>query len=276
MVPQMYELLVSQTVKFHRLRDKSPRSELTLGAGPFTCIATASIERRCAPRLLNLFRPKLTMEAYSKRELMRIAMLLAWQKGRMRLETATAEALVDFPEANPHKIQSVIDHLSLGGQGKVRQEDLAESLYALGFWDRRGDPTSRRDKTAEPSNESADLSKLSGRQFEQQVFSLLQMMGFRATLTKATGDGGIDIEAELSQPITGGRFLFQCKRLTADVGAPQVRDFYGAVSADPGAVKGVFITTAGFTPQARSFGAKVGLELVDGAGLLELLKKHRG
>jgi restriction system protein len=46
------------------------------------------------------------------------------------------------------------------------------------------------------------------------------------------------------------------------VGAPTVRDFYGAVTADR-AVKGIFITTSSFTPQAREFAEKAGVELID-------------
>src|SRR5947209_116212 len=62
-------------------------------------------------------------------------------------------------------------------------------------------------------------------------------------MTRATGDGGIDIVAHLDKPIVGGRYLIQCKRFTGPVGAPIVREFYGAVQADRRAVKGILITT---------------------------------
>ena len=94
-------------------------------------------------------------------------------------------------------------------------------------------------------------------------------------MTKTTGDGGIDIVAVLDKAIVGGRYLFQCKRYSADnpVGAAMVRDFYGAVTADR-ATKGIFITTSDFTPQAREFGEKVGLELIDLARLQALLAEN--
>jgi restriction system protein len=41
--------------------------------------------------------------------------------------------------------------------------------------------------------------------------------------------------------------------------------------ADQKAVKGVLITTSGFTPHAREFAAKVGIELIDGTDLENLL-----
>jgi restriction system protein len=112
--------------------------------------------------------------------------------------------------------------------------------------------------------------ELSGQQFEQLITKLLAQMGFQTELTKVSGDGGIDIIALLNKPIVGGRYLFQCKRFAPDnlVGAPTIRDFYGAVTADR-AVKGIFITTSDFTAQAREFAERAGLELIN---LIQLKK----
>lgn len=90
-------------------------------------------------------------------------------------------------------------------------------------------------------------------------------------MTRATGDGGIDIVAHLDKPIVGGRYLIQCKRFTGPVGAPIVREFYGAVQADRMAVKGILITTSGFTDQAREFAENLPIELVDRSRLDILL-----
>ncbi len=49
-------------------------------------------------------------------------------------------------------------------------------------------------------------------EFERFITGLPHQMGFEAQTTRASGDGGIDIEAELDSPIVGGRYLFQCKR----------------------------------------------------------------
>jgi restriction system protein len=57
------------------------------------------------------------------------------------------------------------------------------------------------------------------------------------------------------------------------VGSPTIRDFYEAVTADR-ATKGIFITTSDFTAQAREFGQKVGLELIDGKQLQRLMKEY--
>jgi len=105
---------------------------------------------------------------------------------------------------------------------------------------------------------------------------LLGVMGFRTQITKASGDGGVDIVAFLDKPIIGGRYLLQCKRLASDslVGAPTIREFYGAVTADRKASKGILITTSGFTMQAKEFAGEVGIELIDGQQLGILLAEY--
>jgi restriction system protein len=115
--------------------------------------------------------------------------------------------------------------------------------------------------------------RLSGIEFEQLAVTLLRNLGFTAEMTKATGDGGIDIEAVLDRPLVGGRYLIQCKRFAPDtlVGSPTVREFYGALVADRRAVKGILITTSSFSAQAREFAANLPIELIDGHALVNLL-----
>jgi len=122
-----------------------------------------------------------------------------------------------------------------------------------------------------------DLQRLSGVDFEHVIGRLLHRMGLRAEVTKATGDGGIDIIATLDRPIIGGRYLIQCKRLALDspVGAAIVREFYGALTADRRAAKGILVTTSGFTAQAREFARNLPIELVDGEQLAKLLAQYQ-
>jgi restriction system protein len=121
-----------------------------------------------------------------------------------------------------------------------------------------------------------NLMELSGAEFEVRITNLLERMGFRTELTRVTGDGGIDIVAVLDRPIVGGRYLVQCKRFAdgSPVGAPMVREFYGAFVADRSAIKGLFITTSAFTVQAREFTQTLPIELIDGARLSALLKEY--
>lgn len=68
----------------------------------------------------------------------------------------------------------------------------------------------------------------------------------------------------------------QCKRYAPDcsVGAPTVREFYGALRADTKATKGVLITTSTFTTQAVEFADSNGIELLDRVQLQKLLAEH--
>ncbi len=120
------------------------------------------------------------------------------------------------------------------------------------------------------------LDSLSGIEFEKLITVLLERMGFRTEMTKASGDGGIDVVATLDQPLTGGRCLIQCKRYAPDspVGAATVREFYGALTADRRAVKGILITTSGFTAQALDFAEGLPIEVIGRDQLQRLLEQH--
>jgi HJR/Mrr/RecB family endonuclease len=120
------------------------------------------------------------------------------------------------------------------------------------------------------------LDSLSGIEFEGLITRLLEHMGFRAGMTKASGDGGIDIVATLDQPLIGGRYLIQCKRYAPDspVGAATVREFYGVLTADRRAVKGILVTTSGFTVQSQEFARGLPIELIGRDQLQLLLEQH--
>jgi len=147
----------------------------------------------------------------------------------------------------------------------ITEEDTLQAFAAFGI------AAHANIDTGDPAN----LERMSGVEFERLITVLLARMEFRPEMTKATGDGGIDIVAVLDKPILGGKYIFQCKRYGPEnlVGAPTVRDFYGAVTAEK-AVKGILITTSDFTPQAREFAERVGLELINLPQLQSLLAQH--
>lgn len=111
--------------------------------------------------------------------------------------------------------------------------------------------------------------------FEAACARLVERFGFNATVTKATGDGGVDIEAYNPQPLLEGKYLIQCKKWEAPVGEPPLRDLYGLV-VSTGANKGILITTSTFTPAAKRFADGKPLELIDGASFARLLKQSVG
>jgi Holliday junction resolvasome RuvABC ATP-dependent DNA helicase subunit len=232
---------------------------------PFTMIATCSKLRDCPSELLDGFSLVLSLEPYSRTELSEIAVRIA-QKIDASLEPGAGELLAGGGNGSPGHLELIMRRLSRTiGHNNITSEDVRTGFQALGI----------RIASLTAVLESTDLQELSGADFEKLVAGLLDRMGFQAETTKTSGDGGIDVIANLNQAIVGGRYLFQCKRYASNnlVGAPMLRDFYGAVTADR-AVKGVFITTSDFTPQAREFGERVGLELIALAKLQELIRTY--
>jgi HJR/Mrr/RecB family endonuclease len=120
---------------------------------------------------------------------------------------------------------------------------------------------------------AVDLNNIDPTQFEHLIRQLLERMGYIATLTKSSHDGGIDVEAVNPQPIVGGKLVVQCKRYAGVIGSPIIRDLYGAC-VDAGASKGILITTSHFSPDAIKFADGKPLELIDRAQLVSLLRAH--
>jgi Holliday junction resolvasome RuvABC ATP-dependent DNA helicase subunit len=233
---------------------------------PFTLIATCPRKVDCPLSLLGEFALTLDLRPYSQEALSLIAERLCASLA-IRMEQGVSDLLARASNGSPGGIEVLLRRLRAVTTGDILTSETVKEAFAVFGIARAIDPA---------PDGSVNLGNLSGVDFEKVIADLLDRIGFRAELTKASGDGGIDIIATLDRTIFGGRYLFQCKRFAHDnlVGAPTLRDFYGAVTADR-AVKGVFITTSGFTVQAREFGERVGLELID-AGKLETLMSEYG
>lgn len=229
---------------------------------PFTGIGIAPRQSAVPPALASLFPIVISLQPYTQEELATLAQALARARG-FSLTPSAAMLVAQVAAASPQKLQSVLRLLPASEGSEVPEEDAANVLAQFGFQVVPG---------GEPTVPT-DLTQLSGTEFERLITTLLGRMGFRTELTQVTGDGGIDIKAFLDRPIVGGRYLVQCKRYGPDslVGAPAIREFYGAFVADRSAVKGLFITTSGFSAQAREFAQNLPIELIDGNQLRALL-----
>lgn len=113
--------------------------------------------------------------------------------------------------------------------------------------------------------------------FEQLVVELLLKMGYGGTRQDAgqvvgkSGDGGID--GIINEDRLGLDVVYiQAKRWEGDVGRPEIQKFVGALAGHK-AKKGVFITTSGYTKEARGYAAQVDskIVLVDGPMLADLM-----
>lgn len=114
--------------------------------------------------------------------------------------------------------------------------------------------------------------------FETIVLDLLHRMGYgasRADLQRVggSGDGGIDGIISLDR-LGLEKVYVQAKRWQSNVGRPELQAFYGALAGQK-AKKGVFITTSGFSSQARDFAKSVeGIVLLDGSRLASLMIEY--
>ena len=128
-----------------------------------------------------------------------------------------------------------------------------------------------------------EVMKIDPYEFERLIIKLLVAMGYgsmlnnRNSVTKKSGDEGID------GVLTADKFGFdsiyiQAKQWKKDsvVGRPEIQKFGGAMMGQ-GASKGLFITTAKFSNEAREFARKnlqCKIVLVDGDALSKLMIEY--
>ncbi len=126
------------------------------------------------------------------------------------------------------------------------------------------------------------LKDVSPQHFERIVVDLLLAMGYgfdrlsAGRTTAYTADGGID--GLVHEDKLGLSTIYvQAKRYTTqNVGRPEVQQFVGALTG-AGASKGVFLTSAGFSSEAKQFAERLQNQkvvLIDGARLAQLMIEH--
>ena len=112
--------------------------------------------------------------------------------------------------------------------------------------------------------------------FEQLVVDLMKAMNYgEGFITKYSGDDGID--GIIHEDQLGFNLIYiQAKRWKPDVtiGKPELQKFAGAMMGPPRVEKGLFITTAKFSPKARDFANAQHIILVDGKRLTELMIEY--
>ncbi len=112
--------------------------------------------------------------------------------------------------------------------------------------------------------------------FERLCQRLLREADFsRTQVTGRSGDGGIDGLGTYRLSLISFQVYFQAKRWRNTVGSKEVRDFRGAMAGR--GEKGLLITTANFTADAKAEASRDGappVDLVDGAELCKLLARY--
>ena len=113
--------------------------------------------------------------------------------------------------------------------------------------------------------------------FERLCQRVLRESGFtKVEVTGRSGDGGIDGAGVLRLNLISFHVRFQCKRYAGSVGAPEIRDFRGAMVGR--ADKGLFITTGRFTKDAEQEAVRDGapaIDLISGTELCDFLRRFK-
>ena len=109
--------------------------------------------------------------------------------------------------------------------------------------------------------------------FENLVAYLFKQMGYGASVTQFSRDGGVDIELSLDHFGLSHRWIVQVKRYADAVGVKEVREYSSLRYRDN--VDGVIIvTTSNFTKEAEGEAAEHNVKLIGGALLVEMLNHY--
>lgn len=119
------------------------------------------------------------------------------------------------------------------------------------------------------------MTELTGYEFEEFTADLLRAMGYRAQVTAASGDGGIDVIAHrdplgLEPPL----IKVQCKRTESSKGTPDVQKLTGALSPG-GSELGLFVSLGSYSKDAESLArSRSDLRLLGGDDVVKLIFEH--
>ncbi|WP_066270211.1 restriction endonuclease [Hydrogenophaga palleronii] len=180
----------------------------------------------------------------------------------------------EFLTLRLEKVEKVACLRNLGAQVSNRPDELqaVKPIVEFDMVDRRfieqGDALSALETRP-------NLMELTPSDFEVLVSNLFSRMGLDTKLTRSSKDGGVDAIAFDTRPVLGGKVVIQAKRYRDTVGVSAVRDLYGTM-LNEGANKGILVCTSGYGPDAYNFSKDKPIELIDGGGLLYLLREHAG
>jgi restriction system protein len=123
----------------------------------------------------------------------------------------------------------------------------------------------------------ARLEKMHPYRFEHLVSELLEAMGYEdVTVTKQSGDKGVDVVATVQFGITTITEVVQVKRYKGNIHRDEIDKLRGALVYQK-AIRGTLITLGGFSKgcaEASVFPGAAPIGLIDGEKLLELLERH--
>ena len=138
------------------------------------------------------------------------------------------------------------------------------------------EPEATDDSDIEEDSFTKDLEKirkLDPYAFERLCSRILQAYGYEdVDVTKRSKDGGIDGVGYLSINLVRFKVVFQAKRYASNnkIDSTTVNALAGSKGGE-GAEKAILITTSDFTKEARKRALKLGIDLINGNELIQLM-----
>jgi len=105
--------------------------------------------------------------------------------------------------------------------------------------------------------------RLNGHRFEHEFADLLRRKGWTAKVTRASGDGGIDIYAMQKTQNGSIEWAIQCKRYKEKVGPEAVRALIGTLADMGKGKRGMLACPSGFTDGATKLAQRNNIKLVE-------------
>jgi restriction system protein len=164
-----------------------------------------------------------------------------------------------------------ISAIARNGWGPIVLAGLAVIVAAfVATW--LGARRARKRRQLRDSRDLGALLTLTPAEFERRVALILGANGYRdVRVVGGRGDLAADITCRAP---SGESVIVQCKQYAPHrkVSSPDVQTFIGMAFAHHRVDRGLFVTTADYTKDARTLAAKHRLELVDGAGLVTMAR----
>lgn len=114
------------------------------------------------------------------------------------------------------------------------------------------------------------IDDMTGVEFEEFLVRLFKRQGYRATMTKSSGDFGADLVVKGN----GKTVVVQAKRYKSSVGVKAVQEIIAAIrmyDADDAWV----VTNSYFTKQAKTLAAHNDVRLIDRDELMQMIQQSR-
>ena len=239
--------------------DQEPKARsLKLPLKRFTLVGTTSKPWQVDKRLRR-WMIRFDFAPYSVQEIGEIVKLI----GNLTFDPEAATLLAQHCEGTPGNARVMVKRLRNYVNDYATDHvtvDLAkEALVSFGYI---GKPSTRTDL-------ASNVCSMTAVAFKEFTVSLFREMGYTVEITPGTSDNGIDLLLRKNNQL----IAVQCKRWSAPVGEPVVRDFYSALMSS-GAQSGYVVTTSTFTSHAYSFAEGKPIQLVDLEALIDLATRR--